>query len=65
VEIEGKRAGIEFKPYYPLLSKIPELNKIKRLGQSSVNFETCLAFPSDASEEEARRVVEFLLRVLK
>lgn len=62
---EGRQAGIEFKPYYPLLSKVQSLLQIERCGISSHIFETCLAFPSDVSDEEARQVVSFLHKILQ
>lgn len=57
--------GFQSKRYYPLLSGMEGLSEIERHGSSGPFFETCLALPSDASPEEAEKVVTAIKRILK
>lgn len=52
--------GVQVKPYYPLLSKMPSLAHIDRVTVSPPDMETCVALPSDVLIHEAYKVVDCL-----
>lgn len=60
LEKEGAKAGITFRAYYPLLSRMPGLSHIKRITVSGDALTRCVALPSDVSWDEAYRVVDFV-----
>ena len=61
----GAKEGIICRRYYPLLTRMPGLEKIEVENHSSGEMNCCIALPSDASWEEAYRVVEFVKRTIK
>lgn len=64
LEAKGPNHGVQMKLYYPLLSEMPGLSQIARLGKSSVFFRTCLALPSDVTREEFSTVVSVVSALL-
>lgn len=65
IEERSSVQGFVAKKYYPLLSHMQGLEDIERQGCSGPYFQTCLALPSDATVEEAERVVQAVKRILK
>ena len=59
LEAKSKEFGVVVRRYYPLLSQNPSLRKYV-LAPSELFFETCLALPSDCSDTELEKVVEFV-----
>jgi dTDP-4-amino-4,6-dideoxygalactose transaminase len=60
IEEQMFKKGIQVKPYYPLLSKMPSLAHIDRVTTSPPDMETCVALPSDVLIHEAYSVVQSL-----
>lgn len=56
------KVDFEFKQYYPLLSKMEGLSEIKRFSTSHGFFRSTYALPSDCSFDEAKDVVNALVR---
>lgn len=57
MEEEGPAYDVELKRYYPLLTKMLFLDKVKRLGVSSEKFSTCVALPANVDENEVSTVI--------
>lgn len=60
LEKESKLSEIVMKQYYPPLSSMPGLSTIRRFSVCSPFFRTCLALPSDVSQDEADRVIAWV-----
>ena len=59
------KMGIQAKSYYPLLSSMPGLAHIDRVGFSDDSMRDCIALPSDVSMSEAMQVVEAVEEISK
>jgi dTDP-4-amino-4,6-dideoxygalactose transaminase len=56
----GRRAGIEIRPYYRLLSDEPALGEFETVAEPAPQMRTCVALPSDVRLGEADRVIELI-----
>jgi hypothetical protein len=63
IEKEAFDEGIQMKRYFPLLSQQPFSKYFKTIGASDVEyFSSCMALPSDVTDEEFEKVCEFIRR---
>lgn len=65
--LEKQTPGLGFvtKRYYLLLTTMPGLDDVDRIGRSSKAMETCLALPRDLEPTELTEVIDGLLGLLK
>lgn len=57
----GASLGITVRRYYIPLSEMPSLSQIERVGKSPRFFKSCAALPSDVTQVEADKVIEFIV----
>lgn len=60
LEAAGANYGVTVRRYYIPLSEMPSLSQIKRVGKSPNFFKSCAALPSDVTQTEADKVIEFV-----
>lgn len=65
LEASKQKTRLDCRQYYKLLSSMPELNKVKRIGVSGSYFETCAALPSDCKDYELDWAVEVLRKFIR
>ena len=64
LEAAGAAEGCVFRPYYPLLSRMPALKGIERVSASRDEMATCCALPADVDLHEALKVVDIVRKYL-
>lgn len=57
-ERDAESRGTHVRLYYPILSRMPALQRVARISVSDPVMENCIALPSDINLHEAYQVVE-------
>lgn len=64
LEARAAEKGVTLRRYYIPLSEMPGINNVSRIGESDRFFQSCIALPSDATDDELDRVIECVRELL-